>query len=92
MKVSLVTLCTGSLDAANMWHAHPENGSKEAWAGLREELDFVLSLADEFNLVLGIKPEPGNVIADAVLARKVLNEVESNRLGIILDAANLLPH
>ena len=91
MDVSLVTLCTGSRDAANMWHVHPDNGSKHAWMALREELDFALSLAEEFNLVLGIEPEPGNVIANAVLARKVLDEVGSKRLGIVLDAANLLP-
>ena len=91
MDVSLVTLCTGSRDASNMWHAHPDNDSQEGWTALREELDFALALAEQFNVVLGIEPEPGNVIANAVLARKVLDEVGSRRLGIILDAANLLP-
>jgi sugar phosphate isomerase/epimerase len=91
MDVSLVTLCTGSRDASNMWHDHQENGSKEAWTALREELDFALALAEEFNLMLGIEPEPGNVVANAILARKVLDEVGSKRLGIVLDAANLLP-
>jgi sugar phosphate isomerase/epimerase len=91
MNVSLVTLCTGSRDAANMWQAHPENSSREAWHALREELDFALSIAHEFNLVLGIEPEPGNVIANAALARQILDEVNSARLGIVLDAANLLP-
>ena len=91
MDVSLVTLCTGSRDTSNMWRAHPDNGSVEAWSALRGELDFVLSLAEEFNLVLGIEPEPGNVIADAKLARKILDEAGSKRLGIVLDAANLLP-
>ncbi|ALL68500.1 Sugar phosphate isomerase/epimerase [Paraburkholderia caribensis MBA4] len=91
MDVSLVTLCTGSRDASNMWRAHPENSSSDAWSALRGELDFALTLAEEFNLVLGIEPEPGNVIADARLARKVLDEAGSKRLGIVLDAANLLP-
>jgi len=91
MDVSLVTLCTGSRDASNMWHDHQENGSKEAWTALREELDFALALAEEFNLMLGIEPEPGNVVANAILARKILDEVGSKRLGIVLDAANLLP-
>lgn len=91
MNVSLVTLCTGSRDTANMWHAHPENDSQEAWTTLREELDFALLLAEEFDLVLGIEPEPGNVVANALFARKVLDEVGSKRLGIVLDAANLLP-
>jgi sugar phosphate isomerase/epimerase len=91
MDVSLVTLCTGSRDPANMWNAHPDNASSEAWTALREELDFALGLAEEFNLVLGIEPEPANVISNAVIARKVLDEVDSRRLGIVLDAANLLP-
>jgi sugar phosphate isomerase/epimerase len=91
MDVSLVTLCTGSRDTSNMWHAHPDNATEEAWSALRGELDFALSLAEEFSLVLGIEPEPGNVIADARLARKVLDEAGSKRLGIVLDAANLLP-
>ncbi|WP_109477826.1 sugar phosphate isomerase/epimerase [Paraburkholderia sp. C35] len=91
MDVSLVTLCTGSRDATNMWRAHADNSTEAAWSALRGELDFALSLAEAFNLVLGIEPEPGNVIADAKLARKVLDEAGSKRLGIVLDAANLLP-
>ena len=91
MDVSLVTLCTGSRDTSNMWRAHPGNSTEEAWSALRAELDFALLLAEEFGVVLGIEPEPGNVIADARLARKILDEAGSRRLGIVLDAANLLP-
>ncbi|MBN3804797.1 sugar phosphate isomerase/epimerase [Paraburkholderia sp. Ac-20336] len=91
MGVSLVTLCTGSRDTSNMWRAHPDNRSDEAWHTLRGELDFALALAEAFDLVLGIEPEPGNVIADARLARRILDEMGSTRLGIVLDAANLLP-
>lgn len=91
MGVQLVTLCTGSRDVSDMWNAHPENTSRQAWYDLRDELNFALALADEFDLILGIEPEPGNVIADAAIARMLLDEVGSSRLGIVLDAANLLP-
>lgn len=91
MGVSLVTLCTGSRDASDMWRAHPDNASASAWADLRAELDWALGLAEEADLRLAIEPEPGNVVADASLARRLLDEVGSSRLGIILDAANLLP-
>ncbi|NBB09826.1 sugar phosphate isomerase/epimerase [Pseudomonas sp. SLFW] len=91
MGVPLVTLCTGSRELSDMWRAHPDNASRQAWYDLRDELAFALALADEFDLTLGIEPEPGNVICDAVAARKVLDEVRSSRLGIVLDAANLLP-
>lgn len=91
MGVPLVTLCTGSRELSDMWRAHPDNTSRQAWYDLRDELTFALALADEFDLVLGIEPEPGNIICDAIAARRVLDEVGSHRLGIVLDAANLLP-
>ncbi|HTJ92109.1 MAG TPA: sugar phosphate isomerase/epimerase [Pararobbsia sp.] len=91
MNVKLVTLCTGSRNPANMWAAHPDNTSSAAWAALLEELEFAVPAAQALGLQLGIEPEPGNVIADATLAREVLDEIGSPTLGIVLDAANLLP-
>ena len=91
MDVRLVTLCTGSRDPSNMWAAHPENASSNAWSTLVEELEFAIPAAEALGIRLGIEPEPGNVIADATLARKVLDQIGSKTLGIVLDAANLLP-
>ena len=91
MGTPLVTLCTGSRDPENMWRDHPENGSAAAWADLRRELEPALLLAEGAGLRLGIEPEPGNVVRDAVSARRLLDELRSPRLGIVLDAANLLP-
>jgi sugar phosphate isomerase/epimerase len=91
MSVPLVTLCTGSRDEGDMWRAHLDNASRQAWTDLRAELDHALSLAAEANLRLAVEPEPANVIADARLARRLLDEIGTSRLGIILDAANLLP-
>jgi sugar phosphate isomerase/epimerase len=73
-----------------MWKFHPENNSDEAWADLRSELEFALSLAQEAGIRLAIEPEPANVIRDAKAAHKLLHEMASGHLGIILDAANLL--
>jgi sugar phosphate isomerase/epimerase len=91
MQVPLVTLCTGSRDAANMWSAHPDNGSPEAWVALRGELDFALELAERHGVALGVEPEPGNVVGDAKNARRLLDEIGNPRLKIVMDAANLLP-
>ena len=90
MQVPLVTLCTGTRNATNMWSAHPDNGSPEVWSTLRGELDFALELAERHGVALGIEPEPGNVVADARIARRLLDEVENPRLKIVMDAANLL--
>jgi len=91
MQVPLVTLCTGSRDATNMWSAHPDNGSPEAWFALRGELDFALELAELHDVALGVEPEPGNVVGNAKNARRLLDEIENPRLKIVMDAANLLP-
>jgi sugar phosphate isomerase/epimerase len=85
-----VTLCTGTRDATDMWKVHPDNGTPEAWVALRAELDFALELAERHGIALGVEPEPGNVVANARVARRLLDEIESPRLKIILDAANLL--
>lgn len=90
MGAPIVSLCTGSRNADNMWAAHPDNATEAAWRDLRRELDFALELAMDAGISLVIEPEPGNVIADARIARRLLDEVGSKNLGIILDAANLL--
>ena len=91
MKVPLVTLCTGTRDTADMWRAHPDNGSPEAWSTMRGELDFALELAERHGVALGVEPEPGNVVGNAKIARRLLDEVETPQLKIVLDSANLLP-
>ena len=41
-------------------------------------------------LMLAVEPEPGNVVRDAAVARRLLDEVGADHLRIILDAANLI--
>jgi sugar phosphate isomerase/epimerase len=91
MQAPIVTLCTGTRNPTDMWSAHPENGSAEAWASMRGELDFALALAELHGVALGVEPEHGNVIRDARHARRLLDEVGHPRLKIVLDGANLLP-
>jgi sugar phosphate isomerase/epimerase len=90
MGARVVSLCTGSRDPHDMWKFHPENGSNEAWLDLRSELEFALRVAQEAGIHLAIEPEPANVIHDARAAKRILNEMASSHLGILLDAANLL--
>jgi sugar phosphate isomerase/epimerase len=48
-----------------------------------------VAIAEQHDLVLGIEPEVGNVVRTAPLARRLLDEMQSDRLKIILDPANL---
>jgi sugar phosphate isomerase/epimerase len=89
MGTSLVTLCTGTRDAQDQWRHHPENGSAEAWRDLRQSFETVIGIADTHGIMLGVEPELGNVVSSAAVARRLLGEIGSHRIGIVLDPANL---
>lgn len=89
MGTRLVTLCTGTRDAKDQWKHHPDNSGKEAWRDLLEEMGKAVVLAEENNVDLGIEPELANVVSSAEKARKLINELKSPRLHIVLDPANL---
>jgi sugar phosphate isomerase/epimerase len=85
----LVTLCTGTRDAKDQWKHHPDNSSKEAWRDLLYEMGKAVVLAEESNVDLGIEPELENVVSSAEQAKRLIGEMKSPRLGIVLDPANL---
>lgn len=85
----VITLCTGSRDTENMWQWHPENAGREAWRDMMASLMAAASIAEQYNIVLGIEPERANVVSDARLARKLLDELRSPNVKIVMDAANL---
>jgi sugar phosphate isomerase/epimerase len=91
LGADVVTLCTGTRDPKNMWRAHPDNATFEAWRDLRASLDVLLSAAADANVTLGVEPEAGNVVRDAAVASRLLAEVGQDApIGIIFDPANLL--
>ena len=86
----MITLCTGTRDPDDMWRAHPENTTAEAWQDLIEAVIEALAVTESSGVTLGIEPEPGNVVSTARRARALLDEVRHPRLRIVMDAANLL--
>ncbi|TIM26914.1 MAG: sugar phosphate isomerase/epimerase [Mesorhizobium sp.] len=89
MGTRLITLCTGTRDAQDQWRWHPDNASAAAWSGLRAEMEAAIVIADRFDIELGIEPELANVVSSARSARRLLDEMNSARLRIVLDPANL---
>jgi sugar phosphate isomerase/epimerase len=90
LGTSIVTLCTGSRDAADMWRRHPDNGTPEAWRDMRESLEPALALAEAHGVTLAFEPEHANVVASAAAARRLLDEMRSAHLQVVIDSANLL--
>ena len=89
LDTRLITLCTGTRDPEDMWRHHPDNDSSEAWRDLHVTLTKALTIADKHDLTLGIEPETGNVVSSARHARRLLDEMKSPRLKVIMDPANL---
>jgi sugar phosphate isomerase/epimerase len=90
LGTGIVTLCTGTRDPVDPWRAHPDNDRPAAWDDLLESLRPALEAASAADIVLGVEPEPGNVASSARKARRLLDEMASRHLGIVLDPANLL--
>jgi sugar phosphate isomerase/epimerase len=89
LGIGLVTLCTGTRDADDQWRAHPDNSSPAAWADLSREMERAVAMAEAAGVDLGIEPEQANVVSSAAHARRLIDELRSRRIRVVLDPANL---
>ncbi|TCU29436.1 sugar phosphate isomerase/epimerase [Rhizobium azibense] len=89
LQIPLVTLCTGSRNAQDQWMGHPDNALPTAWADMAAEMEKALELAERHDIYLGIEPEQANIVTSAADAVRLINEMGSKRLRIVLDPANL---
>ena len=89
LGTDVVTLCTGSRDPNSMWQRHPGNDTPEAWADLLVQIEKAVRAAEEYGVALGVETEIGNTINTVSKARRLLDEVKSPRLKIVMDGANI---
>ena len=78
---SVITLCTGTRD--------PDNDSLEAWNDLVETMHQALQIAEEYEVTLALEPEVANVVDSAQKARRLLDEMGSSYLKVVIDGANI---
>lgn len=88
--IPMVTLCTGTRDPHDPWRAHPDNAGAAAWRDLLAEMAAAVAVADRHGILLGIEPEAGNVVSDAVAARRLIDEIAAPRVRVVIDPANLV--
>ena len=89
MGTNLITLCTGSRDAQDQWRHHPDNASPAAWRDLLASFETAVAIAETHDILLGVEPELANVISSAQKARELIDTLQSPRIRIVLDPANL---
>ena len=90
LGVPALSLCTGSRND-NMWVRHPDNSSEQAWADMVAEVSAAADAAERAGVVVGVECEYSNVVSSAALGRRLLDELSSSAVKIVLDAANLIP-
>lgn len=84
-----VSLCTGTRNAQHLWRAHPDNLSDDAWADMFEVCGQLVEIAEAEGLTLLVEQEASNVVSTPERARKLMDDIGSDRLKMIMDCANL---
>jgi len=91
LGTSVITLCTGTRDPHNMWRGHPENRSPGAWQDMFVAMRDAVRIGEQAGVTMAIEPEVNNVVDSARQARRLLDEIDSPFLKVVMDAANLFP-
>ena len=86
---SVIATCTGSRHPESMWRDHPDNQSDEAWQTLRNTLEQILPAAEAAGVDIAFEPEVNNVASNAKKSRRLIDEMGSKNLKVIMDAANI---
>ena len=84
-----ISLCSGTRYAEHLWTYSPENHTTGAWNDMLDTIKRAVELAERHSITLAIESEAANIIDTPENARRVMDEVGSERLKMILDCANL---
>jgi sugar phosphate isomerase/epimerase len=90
MGTSLLTVCSGTLDPEDQWRHHSDNASAAAWQEMCKEFSRLLTIAETYDVEIGVEPELNNVVCTADRARQLIDTLCSDRIRIVFDPANLV--
>ena len=90
MGADMLTVCSGSMDPHDKWRRHSANDEAQSWTEMCREFEIICDLAEQHDILIGVEPEPANIVSSAAKAAQLLREFPGSRLRIILDAANIL--
>ena len=89
LGTTVVTLCTGTRDPHHMWRRHPDNDTPGAWTDLVASMREAVRGAEAAGVTLAFEPEVANVVDAAQKARRLLDEIGSPWLKVVMDGANI---
>ena len=89
-KMGALMVGTETYANKNSHFAEPAPRSEEAFQLFMESLEPVVRYAEEVNAVLAVEPVSYHIISTPERAQRMLEELPSDHLQIILDAVNLI--
>ena len=72
-----------------MWRRHPDNDTPEAWDDLVVSMRQAIEVAEEYQVTLAFEPEVANVVDSAIKARRIIDQIGSPYLKVVMDGANI---
>ncbi len=85
----IITLSTGTRDATNVWRHHPDNASAAAWRDAVQAMTEIAAIGEESGVMMALEPEVSNVVDSAPKARRLLDELRSPAIKVVIDGANV---
>ena len=85
----MATLCSGSRSLAGLWTFDPATCEAAAYNDMKSIMKEAVSLAEKQGITLAIETEASKVISTPEYARRIMEEIGSPNLKMILDCANL---
>jgi sugar phosphate isomerase/epimerase len=88
LGASVITLCTGTRNRHSMWKPDPDNALPAAWEEMRETLAALAAIGEREGVRMAFEPEVVNVVDTAEKAERVIEEIGSPALAVVMDPAN----
>lgn len=85
----MATLCSGSRSLKGLWTFDPATEDESAYSDMRAVMQEAVAVAEKHGVILAIETEASNVISTPEKARRIMDEIGSPNLKMILDCANL---
>jgi len=89
LECDVITLCSGTRNTNDLWTAHIDNGTQAAWDDMMDCMKKAVKIAEKYNITLIVETEAANIIDTPEKAKKMMDEVGSENLKMIMDCANL---
>jgi sugar phosphate isomerase/epimerase len=90
LGTDILSVSTGTRDPEDMWRKDPTNDSEDAWREMLVSMSRLTAVAEENDVTIAFEPEQANIVDNARKARALIDVLQSKRVKVLIDAANLL--